>query len=332
VLYLHGRTGRYLEPAPGELDSSITKMAREGLRRELTTALHKAATTRAAVHEPGLRVKTNGDYSVVDLTIVPLGGDGQPPLFLVVFDEPTGAAPPAEPQPLPSGPNEASADAMVEALKHELRLKEDFLETTIEELETSNEELRSASEEMQSTNEELQSTNEELETSKEELQSTNEELTTVNAELREKIVELTRMSNDLSNLLAGTGIATVFVDHQLRVQRFTPAATQIINLIPADVGRSVGHIVSNLIGYDRLVEDIQAVLEDLVPKEIEVETKLGAWFSLRIRPYRTLENVIEGAVISFLDITTSKRAELTSRALEALRRSALDPKPPPPTE
>ena len=160
---------------------------------------------------------------------------------------------------------------------------------------------------MQSVNEELQSTNEELETSKEELQSVNEELATVNTELQTKVADLSRANNDMNNLLAGTGIGTIFVDHQLRILRFTPAVTQVINLILTDVGRPVGHIVSNLVGYDRLVADVQAVLDTLVPKEVEVQTKAGAWYLMRIRPYRTLENVIEGAVITFVDITETEK-------------------------
>jgi two-component system CheB/CheR fusion protein len=152
----------------------------------------------------------------------------------------------------------------------------------------------------------LQSANEELETSKEELQSVNEELATVNAELQTKVADLSRVNNDMNNLLAGTGIGTIFVDHLLRIQRFTPAVTQVINLIGTDVGRPVGHIVSNLVGYDRLVADVQAVLDSLVPTQRDVQTRSGDWYSLRIRPYRTLDNVIEGAVISFVEITEQK--------------------------
>ena len=200
-------------------------------------------------------------------------------------------------------------DAQIAALKQELRAKEEYLQTTNEELETSNEELKSSNEEMQSVNEELQSTNEELETSKEELQSVNEELATVNAELQTKVVDLSRANNDMNNLLAGTGIGTIFVDHQLRILRFTPTVTQVINLILTDVGRPVGHIVSNLTGYDSLVADVQAVLDTLVPKEVEVQTRAGDWFQLHIRPYRTLENVIEGAVITFTEINLLKKAE-----------------------
>ena len=152
-------------------------------------------------------------------------------------------------------------------------------------------------------NEELQSTNEELETSKEELHSINDELSTVNAQLQSKIADLLQANNDMNNLLTGTGIATVFVDHQLRILRFTPTANEIINLVPADAGRPVAHIVSNLTGYDRLVEDTQAVLDTLISKEVEVQTTADKWYTLRIQPYRTIANVIEGAVMTFVDIT-----------------------------
>ncbi len=182
-------------------------------------------------------------------------------------------------------------------------------------METTNEELKSTNEEMQSVNEELQSTNEELETSKEELQSVNEELSTVNAELQDKVADLSRANNDMNNLLAGTGVGTLFVDHEIRIARFTPAATQVINLINSDIGRPLEHVASNLVGYDRLVDDIREVLETLVPKEAEVQVKSGAWYLMRIRPYRTMENLIEGAVVTLVDISERKKAE------ESLRRS-----------
>ena len=237
------------------------------------------------MRHPGLRVKTNGDFTTVNLTVRPVaaGPDAaaEPTLFLVILEEAPAAA-----QQRPekaaavdaargAGESATDVDARIAALKQELRAKEEYLQTTNEELETSNEELKSSNEEMQSVNEELQSTNEELETSKEELQSVNEELATVNAELQTKVADLSRANNDMNNLLAGTGIGTVFVDHQLRILRFTPAVTQIINLILTDVGRPVGHIVSNLVGYDRLVADVQAVLDTLVPKEVEVQTTGG---------------------------------------------------------
>ncbi len=343
ILYLHGRTGLYLEPAPGEAGiNNILKMAREGLRRELTTALHKAVAGAEIVRCPDLRVKTNGDFTAVQRDGSAVARrPGHSPVCRAgtgrqcaesVSDYFRGTADgvserPEKPGAMESGlgaPESATEeDARIAALKQELRAKEEYLQTTNEELETSNEELKSSNEEMQSVNEELQSTNEELETSKEELQSVNEELATVNAELQTKVVDLSRANNDMNNLLAGTGIGTIFVDHQLRILRFTPAVTQVINLILTDVGRPVGHIVSNLVGYDRLVADVQAVLDTLVPKEVEVQTRAGDWFQLHIRPYRTLENVIEGAVITFTEITLLKKAEAALRDSEALRRLAV---------
>jgi two-component system CheB/CheR fusion protein len=176
---------------------------------------------------------------------------------------------------------------------------------------------------MQSVNEELQSTNEELETSKEELQSVNEELSTVNNELQTHVAELSRTTSDMNNLLAGTGIATVFVDLQMNILRFTPTANRIINLILSDVGRPISHIVSNLVGYDRLFVDIQDVLDTLVPKEIEVQTTAGEWYRMRLQPYRTLKNVIEGAVITFVDISEMKQMREALRKANDLLRLAV---------
>jgi two-component system CheB/CheR fusion protein len=331
ILYIHGRTGRYLEPAPGDAGMNIIKMARQGLRRELTNALHKAAVRKEPVRYPDLRVKTNGDLTTVNLMVRPMaaGPDATaaPGLFLVSFEDVSAALPVRPGQAERTGVGAADLptdrDVRVAVLEQELRAKEEYLQTTIEEMETSNEELKSSNEEMQSVNEELQSTNEELETSKEELQSVNEELATVNAELQQKVSELSRVNNDMNNLLAGTGVGTVFVDYQLRIRRFTPAATHVINLILTDVGRPVGHIVSNLASYDRLLEDVQAVLDTLIPKEVEVQTRAGDWFLLRIRPYRTLENVIEGAVLTFFEITEMKKAREALREVETLRRLAV---------
>ncbi len=336
ILYLHGRTGMYLEPAPGEAGiNNILKMAREGLRRDLTTALHKAAATNETIQCPGLHVKTNGHYSTVNLTVRPVASDSaaapEAPLYLVILEE---APPPSPEQTRQTALHAAAtaaadapdmdANARIAALKQELRTKEEYLQTANEELETSNEELKSTNEEMQSVNEELQSTNEELETSKEELQSVNEELVTVNAELQTKVTDLSQANNDMNNLLAGTGIGTVFVDHQLRILRFTPAVTRIINLILSDVGRPVGHIVSNMIGYNALTADTQTVLNTLIPRDVEVETTEGKWYAMRIQPYRTLENVIEGAVITFTEITEMKNAQTELRRLAVVVRDAYD--------
>ena len=311
ILYLHGRTGMYLEPPPGEVGiSNILKMARDGLRRELATALHQATGINEPVRHAGLHVKTNGHFTTVNLTIRPViaGPAATPkaPLYLVVLEEaPPAESPSRDPASGTSAPT-ADTETSIAALKQELRAKDDYLQSTNEELETSNEELKSS-------NEELQSTNEELETSKEELQSVNEELATVNAELQTKVADLSRVNNDMNNLLAGTEIGTVFVDHQLRILRFTPATTRIINLIQSDVGRPVGHLVSNLVGYDRLVADTQTVLDTLVSKELEVRTTEGKSYTLRIQPYRTIDNVIEGAVVTFVDITETVRARMALR-------------------
>ncbi len=322
ILYLHGRTGMYLEPAPGEAGiNNILKMAREGLRRDLTTALHKVASKKERIRVLNLRVKTNGHFTPVNFTICPVHTKAlESSLFLVILEEANAADEHKNlltPLPFIANSNSSNKDAaaQIAELNDELQAKEEYLNAANEELETSNEELKSSNEEMQSINEELQSTNEELETSKEELQSINEELATVNTELQSKVTDLSRANNDMNNLLAGTGIGTIFVDHSLRILRFTPAATLIINLILSDVGRPVGHIVSNLVNYDGLVADIQAVLKNLSPKEIDVQTVENKWYTMRMLPYRTLDNVIEGAVITFVDITEM----VTIR--EALRKS-----------
>ena len=334
ILYLHGRSGMYLELAPGEAGiNNILKMAREGLRGDLTTALHQASGTRDVVRVPGLQVRTNGHFTRVNLTVRPVaagaGSAQASPLYLVVLEEVPAEATPAV-LPLPQVTALASTalpldtDERITVLKQALWAKEEHLQAANEELETSNEELKSSNEEMQSVNEELQSTNEELETSKEELQSVNEELGTVNAELQTKVADLWQANNDMNNLLAGSGVATVFVDHDLRILRYTPAATRIINLIPSDVGRPVAHVVSNLVGYDRLVADTQAVLNTLMTQEITVQAVGNVWYTMRILPYRTLDNVIEGAVITFVDVTALKQAEASLReATQALDRLAV---------
>lgn len=308
ILYIHGRTGMYLEPAPGESTANnIRAMAREGLLPALSEAMRQCAQTGASARRPALEVKTNGEFTSVNLIVrpVPLSPENsaEPPLYLVIFN--------AAPKEDFSGgvrhtgkqPSKLSIDkdaaAYIVRLEQELHYKDEYLRT-------STEELKSANEEMQSVNEELQSTNEELKTSKEELQSLNEELSTVNGELESKLADLSQANNDMNNLLAGTGIATVFVDLRLNIMRFTPTAKEIINLIPADIGRPVAHVASNLRNYGDLVTDAKAVLDTLVPREVEVQDTEGRWFNMRIQPYRTDNNVIEGAVITFVEITDAK--------------------------
>jgi len=320
ILYIHGRTGLYLEPSAGEVGvNNIFKMARDGLRHELSMAFKRVVITKETVQGFGLRVKTNGHFTKVDFIICIAQEDklnDKEELYLISLAESR------EQKSLSIEKREEQGDfnikdsnLEIEILRKELLDKENYLQGANEELETSNEELKSSNEEMQSINEELQSTNEELETSKEEMQSINEELTTVNSELSSKLTDLSRANNDMNNLISGTGIATIFVDFSMQILRFTPAATRIVNLISTDVGRPIGHILSNLENYDRLLEDIQMVMDTLIPKEMTVQTKDHSWYTLRILPYRTLENIIEGAVITFVDITETHNAEVKIKAL-----------------
>ena len=341
IQYLHGRTGMYLELTSGESGvNNILKMAREGLQQELTMALSRVATSQEPASAYGLLVRTNAHYTRVDLTVSPvpenpsIGNSStrvkteiqSSSLYLVTIRESTetektqsdlsttGVGPAIADELDSTAALSSDSEARISALLEELHTRDEYLQSAREKLESSNEKLKSSNEEMQSVNEELQSTNEELETSKEELQSVNEELATVNTELQTKVNDLSQLNNDMNNLLSGTGIATVFVDHQLRILRFTPAACAIINLILSDVGRPVAHTVTNLVGYDRLVQDAQEVLATLITKVIDVQTKNGKWYTMRMQPYRTIDNVIEGAVLNFVEISSLKRiqAELES--------------------
>jgi two-component system, chemotaxis family, CheB/CheR fusion protein len=304
ILHFQGVTDRFLAPPVGEPSHNLLKMAREGLRHKLAPLLRQAAKEKIAVTCRGLLLPDPEGLRTVDLTVQPLDAAMGPNLFLVVFEDRTAtpAMPAKKPRKLPPA---EEADARLQALEQELQASKETNQTTIEELEAANEELRSSSEEIQSANEELQSTNEELETSKEELQSTNEELMTVNAELQNKVEELTAINNDIDNLLAGTEIGTIFLDRQLSIKRFTPFATKLFNLIPTDVDRSLTDITSR-IKYEHLYQDAQEVLATLQAREIEIETREGGWFALRILPYRTRENVIAGVVLTFTDITRIK--------------------------
>jgi len=338
ILYLHGRTGLYLEPAPGDGEMNVLRMAREGLRRELSIAFHRATTRRERVSRDGLEVRTNGDSVTADLVVRPVSTwppaiAGMPeeedsPLFLIILKavparDPDGTDGPDRSASGEEGRPDPELKARIVELEEELEASEEYLRATQEEMQSTNEELRTSIEELQSTNEELQSTNEELETSQEELQSLNEELATVNTELETKVSDLSRAQNDMNNLLAGTGIATIFVDQDLRIQRFTPTATRLMNLIKADEGRPVGDLASKLASYDSLAADARRVLETLEPREFEVRAEDGRWYLLGIRPYRTLENVIEGAVITFIEITELKKAQAAIRETEGLRRLAV---------
>jgi two-component system, chemotaxis family, CheB/CheR fusion protein len=329
VLYIHGHTGRYLEPAAGEPSGSLLKMAREGLRLELTAGVRKVLAQKEAVRYERLRVRANGDVSLVNLIIEPMSGlDAVKGVLLVLFEDVPAAddvmsATAAEPV--------ADREQLIADLHRELSGMEEYLRITVEELETSNEQLKSTNEEAQSTNEELQSVNEEMETSKEELQSVNEELVTVNSELQQRIEELSRANNDMNNMVAGTGIGTLFVDRQLRIQRLTPGITAIMNLIPTDIGRPLGDITPRLKGDVDLVGAATTVLETLATVEAQVEDDGERFYQMRVQPYRTVENVIEGVVLTFADVTEQQQLqaqldELSRVAAEAgqFAQSVLD--------
>lgn len=307
VLYFHGRTANFLEPPRGRASFNVFRMAREELRMPLTAAVRKVINQKQESVYERIQLETNGHLQVIRLIVKPiLKPAAMQGLMIVVFEE--VPVPPAVDLSDSTLDMSTNQDQRLITLKQELKSTKEYLQTTIEELETSNEDLRFANEAMQSTNEELQSTNEELETSQEELQSVNEELVTVNSELQLKIEQLTQANNDINNLLTNTRIGTIFLDQNLCIQRFTPTATEVVNLIETDVGRPLGHIVSNLV-YEHLVEDAHHVLETLETKEIEVQTLNGHWFWMQIMPYRTVENVISGIVLTFTDITEQKKLQ-----------------------
>jgi two-component system CheB/CheR fusion protein len=318
ILYVSGRTGKYLEPASGKANWNIFVMAREGLRYELNTAFHRALEEKNPVTVRGAKVGTNGGKQYVDFTVRRLEEpESLRGLAMIVFSD---AAAPLEPN-TPSRPGKVGKVPASHAGLEELRRKYEQArmeaQTAREEMQTTQEELRSTNEEQQSTNEELQSTNEELTTSKEELQSLNEELQTVNTELQAKVDELTSSSNDMKNLLNSTDIATLFLDKNLNVRRFTPQATKIIKLIPGDIGRPVTDLASDLL-YPELTVDAHEVLRKLGFLEKPVSTVDGRWFNVRIMPYRTHDDRIDGLVITFGDITTAKTLEIELREKHAV--------------
>ena len=319
ILHVHGDTGRYLRPAPGPISASIVEMAREGLQLDLRNAINAASAQAEPTLGREVSVKTNGGFTLVRFTVraLPREKSGES-LLLITFED---VARPAEPAgkaaTAKAGRGKRSATASIEsmrieALERELAYSKENLQATSEEQQASNEELKSTNEELQSTNEELQSANEELETSKEELQTLNEETITVNSELNAKVEQLTVIQNDMKNLLDSISSGTLFLDHHLAIQRYTPAAVQIYRLIGGDVGRPLSDIKSNLDNAD-LTADLQSVLDTLIPVEREVQTLDGAWYLARIQPYRTQDNVIEGVVLTFTTVTAFKLATQTAQ-------------------
>ncbi|BBL57623.1 chemotaxis protein CheR [Methylomonas koyamae] len=305
ILYIHGRTGKYLEPAAGKANLNIHAMARDGLRHELPIALKQAQQQTEAVTVRGLTVGTNGGSQTIDLSVQAIDKPEtlKGSLLITFTDVAT---------PKPRKRNRHSPNAEMQTVLDELQKAREENQSLREEAQSSQEELKSANEELQSTNEELQSTNEELTTSKEEMQSLNEELQTVNAELQAKVSDLSLVNNDMKNLLDSMEIATVFLDNALNVRRFTSHATHLFKLIAGDVGRPLSDIVTEL-DYSQLQQDAQSVLRTLVFIEKQVKTHNNLWFTVRIMPYRTQDNVIDGIVITFINITETKKLEAQLR-------------------
>jgi two-component system, chemotaxis family, CheB/CheR fusion protein len=304
ILYTHGRTGKYLELAPGQARLNVLEMAREGLRHVLSRAIRQANAEKKELFLRELRVQTNGATQTVNVSVKPIRRDESGQHVLLISFEET----PRMPASKTKLARQVRESSQVAQLQQDLKSTQEDLQTTIEELETSNEELKSTNEELQSTNEELQSTNEELETSKEELQSLNEELVTVNTELQGKIDELSEANSDMRNLMDSIRLAMIFLDHELRVKRFTSETKKVVNLIQSDIGRPLSDIALNFDGLN-LTEVCQEVLDSLVFKEVEVRSRKGNWYLIRIMPYRAAENVISGVVATFTDISEHKRNE-----------------------
>jgi len=311
IVYYSSRTGKYLEPAAGMPSRQLLASARRGLRLDLRNALQEAMETRRIAVREDISIEIDDRYQSIRLTVEPLGNHDTDPLFLVLFAD---VGPPHSHAQAVAG-GRLSGPVSAEHLDRELRDTRERLQATVEEYETALEELKAANEEMVSVNEELQSTNEELETSKEELQSVNEELHTVNAELNSKIDELDRANADLRNLFESTQIATIFLDHDLVIRSFTPAVTSIFNLISTDRGRPLTDIVSRLEDGD-LRRDVRVVLErgETIERNVR-RSDCNTHYMMRILPYRGRNNVIDGVLVTFFDITKMVEAEEQQRTL-----------------
>ena len=321
ILHFSGRTGRYLQPSPGAASLNLFNVVDPGLRPDLRAAISRAMSNGKRIVRENLRLAVDGGTLLMNIVVEPLpGADSEQRLCVVVFQE----VAPAKPGPQRGKAPESAQDEIIQHLEAELISTRERLQGTIEELETSNEEMKSSNEEFQSVTEELQSSNEELETSKEELQSINEELETVNAELNSKVESLDRALSDQRNLLENTEIATIFLDGKLRIKSFTSPITEIFRLIESDLGRPVTDISTRL-AYEHLARDVGRVLRTLSRVEHEVTTIDGsASYIMRILPYRTVANVIDGVVVTFLDITERKRHEEALARLAAIVANSAD--------
>ena len=315
ILDFHGHTGLYLEHPPGGASLNLLKMAREGIRLPLRSAIHEAKKQGAPVRTEGLQVKFNGQLKELNLEVLPVKaphpGEGY---FLILFEDAAahpsgevGARAPAVGKGKRRRAKKIEENAEIIRLEQELQTTKRHLQSTIEEYEATNEELRAANEEVLSGNEELQSINEELETAKEELQSTNEELTTLNDELQSRNLTLDQLNFDMINLLTSVNLPVIMLGTDLCIRRFTPVAEKVLNLTATDIGRSILHIRLGIQVPD-LETSLLEVINTGIVKEEEVQDPEGIWYSKQIRPYRTTENRIDGAVLTWINIDALKRS------------------------
>ncbi|HVR61920.1 MAG TPA: chemotaxis protein CheB [Polyangia bacterium] len=333
IVQTRGQTGAFLELSPGEPNLNLFKMLREGLLFGVRSALNEARKTGQTARKEGIKLRSNGHLRTLDVEVIPLtAANVADRHFLVLFDHAqarpddgeAARGPVAQASASPDKKKERSVeDARLDELKQELATSREYLQSIIQDLEATNEELQSANEEILSSNEELQSTNEELDTAKEELQSTNEEINTVNEELQARNEELSRANSDLINLLAGVQIAIVFVTNDLRIRRFTPMAEKALNLIPSDIGRPIGNIRPN-IDCPELEALIQEAVDNVTVKEREVQDRDGNWLLLRVRPYKSVENRIDGAVLVLLDIDALRKQEQRSLLAQEVASAVLE--------
>lgn len=322
IVQFRGRTGDFLEPAPGAASFNLLRMAREGLMVAIHAAIRDSSVRGLPTRKAGVPFKGRGGIARVDIQVIPIVGPGdrRERFHLVLFENLSDKTQGLPPSPAPAGgqvAGDAAEDERV-TLRQELAATKDYLQSMTESQESFNEELRSANEEILSANEELQSTNEELETAKEELQSANEELTTLNEELQIRNEALAKANDDLTNLLNSIEVAVVILDAELRVRRFTAAAGKLMNLIPTDIGRPFTHINPRIVLPD-VADVMRDVVDKLVTREFEVQDPDHRWYSVSVRPYKTVENRIDGALLTVMDIDSSKRSVGRARDMREYR-------------
>jgi two-component system CheB/CheR fusion protein len=324
IVQFRGKTDNYLDFPQGEPTFNLLRIAKDDLPLEIRSMVKQAARQKLQVRKDNIEITGNASSRIINLIVNPINPveKKNEQLYLVIFEEVSLKNNPTI--DLKTAKTHSSDDKKLSLLKSELSVTKDNLQSIIEQLESANEELLSANEEIQSGNEELQSTNEELETAKEELQSTNEELTTVNDELSKRNIEISGVNNDLTNLLRSINIPIVMVDNNLKIRRYTNVAERLLNLIPADIGRKITAINSN-VEVPNLEKLIQEVIQTPTIKELHVKDNEGCWYSMRIRPYLTLDNKIDGVIIAFIDVTMLQESlmeiEIKKSEIEKLNSS-----------